>query len=240
MSETKVFLLPDLGEGLPDAEIVEWNVKVGDTIRLDEPLVSMETAKAVVEVPAPCSGKVIKLAGGVGDIVATGSMLAEFELDPNLPQRAEAQDTGHHHGGGHKGAGQPVPAEHTRDDGDAITVNASDDGGEIPDDDLRPAKGEPGARADAGTVVGAMQSSDRVHVERVSQAGGVKAMPAVRALAKKLGVDLARVAGSGADGVITLTDVKQAKSRGDAATRRSAAGEGSVTSERHTPPARMM
>ena len=48
----KIFYLPDLGEGLPDAEIVEWLVKVGDVVRLDEPLVSMETAKAVVEVPS--------------------------------------------------------------------------------------------------------------------------------------------------------------------------------------------
>ena len=49
MSQTKTFLLPDLGEGLPDATIVEWFVKPGDVIRLDAPLVSMETAKAVVE-----------------------------------------------------------------------------------------------------------------------------------------------------------------------------------------------
>ena len=53
MSETKKFHLPDLGEGLPDAEIVGWHVKVGDIIRLDEPLVSMETAKAVVDVLEP-------------------------------------------------------------------------------------------------------------------------------------------------------------------------------------------
>jgi 2-oxoisovalerate dehydrogenase E2 component (dihydrolipoyl transacylase) len=218
MSEKKTFHLPDLGEGLPDAEIVEWHVKVGDTIRLDEPLVSMETAKAVVEVPAPCSGKVVRLAGAAGDVVATGAMLAEFELDPNLPQRAEAQDTGHHHGGGHKGAGAPVPAEHTRADGGAVTVNASDDGGEIPADDLPAPKGEPGhERADAGTVVGAMQSSDRVHVEQATSVGGVKAMPAVRALAKKLGVDLGRVSASGAGGVITLADVKQAAARGTSA-----------------------
>jgi 2-oxoisovalerate dehydrogenase E2 component (dihydrolipoyl transacylase) len=210
MSEKKVFLLPDLGEGLPDAEIVEWHVKVGDTVRLDEPLVSMETAKAVVDVPAPCSGKVLKLAGGAGDIVATGAMLAEFELDASLPQRAEAQDTGHHHGGAAKGAGQPVPDEPSRDDGDATTVHASDVGGELLDDDEPAPQGAPGARADAGTVVGAMQSSDRVHVEAATSVGGVRAMPAVRALAKKLGVDLARVVASGAGGVITLGDVKQA------------------------------
>ena len=67
MSESKTFHLPDLGEGLPDATIVEWFVKEGDVIRLDEPLVSMETAKAVVEVPSPVSGKVVKLAGAAGE-----------------------------------------------------------------------------------------------------------------------------------------------------------------------------
>jgi pyruvate dehydrogenase E2 component (dihydrolipoamide acetyltransferase) len=207
MSTVKTFYLPDLGEGLPDAEIVEWHVKLGDVVRLDDPMVSMETAKAVVEVPSPFSGKVVKLAGAAGDVVATGTMLAEVELDPSLPQRADAQDTGHHHGPP-KGAGAPVPAEATRDDGGAVTVNASDDGGEIPADDTPAAKGE--VRADAGTVVGAMQSSDRVHVEQATSVGGVKAMPAVRAMAKKMGVDLARVRGSGADGVITMADVKQA------------------------------
>ena len=97
MSQTKTFLLPDLGEGLPDATVVEWFVKPGDTIRLDAPLVSMETAKAVVEVPSPVSGKVLKLAGAAGDIVVTGTLLAEFEIDASMPQRAEGQDTGHHH-----------------------------------------------------------------------------------------------------------------------------------------------
>ena len=66
MSQTKNFNLPDLGEGLPDATIVEWFVKEGDVVRLDEPLVSMETAKAVVDVPSPVSGKVVRLAGGAG------------------------------------------------------------------------------------------------------------------------------------------------------------------------------
>ena len=113
MSQTKNFNLPDLGEGLPDATIVEWFVKEGDVIKLDEPLVSMETAKAVVEVPSPVSGKVLKLAGGAGDIVVTGHMLAQFEIDPNLPQRAEGQDTGHHHGA--PAAPAPEPAGSSAD-----------------------------------------------------------------------------------------------------------------------------
>src|SRR5215475_11758483 len=97
MAEKKTFHLPDLGEGLPDATIVEWLVKEGGTVKLDEPLVSMETAKAVVEVPSPFSGKLVKVHGANGDVIATGAALAEFEIDPKLPQRAEAEATGHHH-----------------------------------------------------------------------------------------------------------------------------------------------
>lgn len=191
MSTTKTFLLPDLGEGLPDATIVEWAVRVGDIVRLDEPLVSMETAKAVVDVPSPYSGKVARLHGGNGDIIITGKPLADIEIDASLPQRAEAESTGHHHGGGHVA---PTPS----------TAAAP-----TPATAAAPA-------TDAGTVVGAMQSSDHVHVETLSSAGGVKAMPAVRALAKKLGVSLQQVRASGTDGVITLQDVKQAAAAGTA------------------------
>ena len=84
----KTFFLPDLGEGLPDAEIVEWLAKVGETVMLDQPLVSMETAKAVVEVPSPFSGKLLRTAGGPGDVITTGAWLVEMELDESLPQRA--------------------------------------------------------------------------------------------------------------------------------------------------------
>ena len=183
MSQTKNFNLPDLGEGLPDATIVEWFVKEGDVIKLDEPLVAMETAKAVVEVPSPYSGKVLKLAGGAGDIVVTGHVLASFELDPNLPQRAEGQDTGHHHGAPAEAAPAPAAA---------------------------PAPVAAAERADEGTVVGAMVSSNAVHTEQAVAVGGVKAVPAVRAMARKLGVDLARVRATGAEGAVTMNDVKQA------------------------------
>ena len=200
MSEKKTFVLPDLGEGLPDATIVEWFVKIGDIIRLDEPLVSMETAKAIVEVPTPYSGKVTKLGGPAGDVIVTGKMLAEFELDPKLPQRAEAQDTGHHHGSGHSaevGTPSPQPSPASGRGGESETRT------EV-------------LREDSGTVVGAMEASDRVHAEQASSVGGVKAVPAVRALAKKLKVDLARVKATGADGVITLKDVKDAAANGTA------------------------
>lgn len=77
----KLFNLPDLGEGLPDAEIHQWFVKEGDTVAVDQVLVSMETAKAVVDVPAPYAGIIKKCYGQPGDIIKTGSPLIEFESE---------------------------------------------------------------------------------------------------------------------------------------------------------------
>ena len=72
------FNLPDLGEGLPEAEIVSWHVSEGDTVKTDDPLLSVETAKAVVEVPSPYSGVIARLHAQAGDIVATGAALVDF------------------------------------------------------------------------------------------------------------------------------------------------------------------
>ncbi len=197
MSEIKTFFLPDLGEGLPDAEIVEWHVAEGDLVHLDAALVSMETAKAVVDVPSPFSGKVIKLHGKPGAVIDTGAALVEIELDPALPQRKDAEATGHHHAP--KPQAAPAPTE--------TAASATPD---------TPAAAPAApSRADEGTVVGAMQSSNEVKSE-VLDSGGVKAMPAVRALAKKLGLEIRSVAASGAGGVVTLQDVKTAAANGSA------------------------
>jgi pyruvate dehydrogenase E2 component (dihydrolipoamide acetyltransferase) len=205
MPDIRTFRLPDLGEGLPDATIVEWLVKVGDPIILDAPLLSMETAKAVVEVPSPYSGKLVKVYGANGDVIATGAALADFEIDANVAQRAEAEATGHH-------SAAPAPAP--------VVIEQE--------------------KPDSGTVVGAMETSNRLVNEAALAVGGVKAVPAVRALAKKLNVDLAKVVPSGADGVVTSKDVKDAAASGLSRTTakqssslppgevaaRSAAGEG--------------
>ena len=176
------FNLPDLGEGLPEAEIVTWHVQEGDEIKVDELLVSVETAKAVVEVPSPHTGVITKLHARAGDIVETGKPLVEFRL------AGEAE----------------TPAE--------------------------PAAQSPAVAADSGTVVGSMPTSDEVLVEQ-AVAGGtprprssrVKAAPAVRALAKKLGVDLGAVDGSGKAGLVTVADVKAHASAGPAPSPRRAA-----------------
>lgn len=77
----KIFHLPDLGEGLAEAEIREWYVKTGDVVKVDQPLVSMETAKAVVDVPSPYAGKIVQLHGKANEIVKTGAPLISYESD---------------------------------------------------------------------------------------------------------------------------------------------------------------
>src|SRR6266566_9170885 len=72
------FMLPDLGEGLEEAEIVTWYVNEGDHVVTDQPLVSVETDKAVVEIPSPSSGRIARLFGAKGDIVRVGAPLVEF------------------------------------------------------------------------------------------------------------------------------------------------------------------
>jgi 2-oxoisovalerate dehydrogenase E2 component (dihydrolipoyl transacylase) len=75
------FLLPDLGEGLTEAEIVAWHVRAGDTVTVDQSVAEVETAKAVVEVPVPFAGRVTELHGHVGDVVAVGAPLITVDAD---------------------------------------------------------------------------------------------------------------------------------------------------------------
>ena len=75
------FLLPDLGEGLEDAEIVAWRVAEGDRVALNETLVEVNTAKALVEIPAPWEGVIEKLHGSAGDIVKVGAALVSIRVD---------------------------------------------------------------------------------------------------------------------------------------------------------------
>ncbi len=220
----KVFKLPDLGEGLPDAEIVEWLVNEGDTVELDQPLVSMETAKAVVEVPSPFAGKVTRFHGQAGDVIQTGAPLAEFSVgDDDEPATEESAE---------------APSSSTSLQSDESTEESPeeiglDDVGEDPsvaapatversgEDDAND-RGSSDEREDTGTVVGNVQSSNEVLSERTSTVAGVKVTPAVRALARKLKVDLGQVQPSGSGGVVTAGDVREAAAEGSAMLRQDA------------------
>lgn len=181
-----IFKLPDLGEGLPDAEIVEWHVKVGDTVEVDQPMVSMETAKAVVDVPVPMAGVVTKLYGEPGDVIDTGAPLIEFDTGDGSATSSDDNASGE----------VDTPAK-LRAEAEQVLM-------ELDDDQAAPAKDE-----NIGTVVGQMEASDQV-VDSMTDIGGKKAAPAVRALAKKLKVDLSTVTATGAGGVIRPSDVKAA------------------------------
>ena len=87
----KIFKLPDLGEGLAEAEIREWYVKEGDVVKVDQPLVSMETAKAVVDVPSPYAGKIVELHGNANEIIKTGAPFITFETEESVSSEKVAQ-----------------------------------------------------------------------------------------------------------------------------------------------------
>ena len=166
----KYFKLPDLGEGLAEAEIVEWHVAAGDTVAVDQKLVSVETAKAVVEVPSPVSAKVIQLFGQTGATVHIGAPLVEFETDSDESATVVGQIT-------------------------EATATAEEDHFII---------GRSGAGSGAGTGIG--QSGIRQSGIRQTS----RALPSVRAAAKRAGIDLSSLKGTGESGQILLEDVERA------------------------------
>jgi pyruvate dehydrogenase E2 component (dihydrolipoamide acetyltransferase) len=142
------FALPDLGEGLQEAELVSWHVSEGDHVVADQPLMSVETEKAVVEVPSPQSGRVARLLARPGDRIKVGAPLVEF-------------------------------AE--------------------------------GTHPDTGTVVGELPPEIRPTRPAAAAAPHhVAAAPAVRALARERGIDLAGLTGTGPGGAVTRRDVERA------------------------------
>src|SRR6478672_5395796 len=84
------FKLPDIGEGIAEAEIVAWHVKVGDTVSEDQQLADMMTDKATVEMESPVAGKVLELAGEVGDMIPIGSVLVVIETEGDAAASASA------------------------------------------------------------------------------------------------------------------------------------------------------
>ncbi|MCU1600821.1 MAG: branched-chain alpha-keto acid dehydrogenase subunit, partial [Frankiales bacterium] len=97
MSRLRDFVLPDLGEGLTEGEILQWLVAVGDTVTLNQPIVEVETAKAEVEIPSPFAGVVTALHRQAGEVVDVGAVIISFDTEPGAgpldlvpdPPRAE-------------------------------------------------------------------------------------------------------------------------------------------------------
>ncbi|HKR24496.1 MAG TPA: biotin/lipoyl-containing protein, partial [Allosphingosinicella sp.] len=86
------FKLPDIGEGIAEAEIVAWHVKVGESVAEDQQLADMMTDKATVEMESPVAGKVLEVAGEVGDMIPIGSVLVVIETEGGVPAEAETEE----------------------------------------------------------------------------------------------------------------------------------------------------
>ena len=99
------FLLPDLGEGLAEAEVIAWRVKPGDHVTVDQVIAEVETAKAVVEVPVPFAGRVTELHGHIGDVVAVGTPLITVDPAPAPPSAAPGAVPGPEAAGAPQAAG---------------------------------------------------------------------------------------------------------------------------------------
>ena len=95
--------LPDVGEGIAEAELVEWHVKVGDVVREDDVLAAVMTDKAAVEVPSSVDGKVLALGGEIGDMIAIGAVLIRIEVDGEGNESGETAEPCGGTGGGKAG-----------------------------------------------------------------------------------------------------------------------------------------
>ena len=118
MSEPKVFLLPDLGEGLTEAELVNWLVAVGDEIRVDQPIAEVETAKSMVEVPSPYAGTVAVLHGEPGQTLDVGKPLISVMPVGAVAGGAGADDAAV--GGAATGDAAPAPSPDSNRPADEI------------------------------------------------------------------------------------------------------------------------
>src|SRR4051812_30488452 len=167
------FKLPDIGEGIAEAEIVAWHIKVGDTIAEDQQIADMMTDKATVEMESPVAGKVIEFAGEVGDQVPIGSVLAVIETE-GADRAAEPVDDSWEERPLADGAVQATPEQ-----AEELPVVAVEE----------PVKPAP-APAPAPRV-----EPEVAHKE--PSGGHVLASPAVRARARDLGIDLAQVKTAG-------------------------------------------
>jgi 2-oxoisovalerate dehydrogenase E2 component (dihydrolipoyl transacylase) len=225
MAQVLEFKLPDLGEGLTEAEIVRWLVSVGDVVAIDQPVVEVETAKAMVEVPCPYGGVVTARFGEEGAELPVGAPLLTVAVGAVESAGSDGACAGSSSAAGSAGAmgptgssnessgnvlvgyGTGAPAARRRRIRPAAPVPAA-----VPAPAAAPA---PTAAAPAGAGASAAeperQAVRAVAVEDMAQGGPVPVIsPLVRRLAREHGLDLRKLTGSGPDGLILRADVESA------------------------------
>ncbi|WP_026931519.1 dihydrolipoamide acetyltransferase family protein [Glycomyces tenuis] len=210
MGQQITFNLPDLGEGLTEGEVAAWLVEPGGEVKLNQPFVEVETAKALVEVPSPYDGTLAEHHASAGDTVDVGAPLATFEVEGAEPeQRGEDKRTPNLVGYGAKESA-PKRRRRRRENGEATAAERP------------PAPPEPVTPPPIPAPVEAP-------VTPAAPAAPTLAKPPVRKLAKDLGVDLSRVTPTGPHGTVSRADVEaasRAQAAPEARPRRAAAPSG--------------
>lgn len=200
----KTFLLPDLGEGLTEAELVKWLVAVGDTVVIDQPIAEVETAKSMVEVPSPYAGTVHQLHGAAGEMIQVDtpliSVLEEGSSAPAAPAPEREVALSYRE---EERAGAAAPK--SEGSGNVLIGYGTPDGVSAKSRKRRPRSGAVTAAAPSAGSTAAPQRAPLV------------ISPLVRKLAKDRGIDIATVQGSGTGGLILRSDVEAASNPQEAA-----------------------
>lgn len=192
------FLLPDLGEGLEEGEIVEWHVEVGETVELNQMVADIETAKAIVSVPSPFEGTVTERFGDVGESLAVGAVFLRVSVGADETAEAEQDKTQSADVAPTEADGAPKPLVGY---GAAASRRRRRRAGQTGADPAAPT--QPAAEAGSETSVSQGPTT-------AGASGRALAKPPVRKLARDLGVDLATVVPTGPDGTISRADVHAA------------------------------
>jgi pyruvate dehydrogenase E2 component (dihydrolipoamide acetyltransferase) len=202
MSETKVFLLPDLGEGLTEAELVNWLVAVGDEINVDQPIAEVETAKSMVEVPSPYAGTVAELHGEPGQTLDVGKPLISVSTGQGLePAQTPVQE-----------AAETYREEEKAGSGNVL-IGYGTPGGAGTARRTRARKGTASlSLVEPAESPQPSSAPDDLALLRTRVPGKLGAVisPLVRRMAREHGVDLGGLHGSGESGLIMRRDVEAA------------------------------
>ena len=204
-TSTSVFSLPDLGEGLTEAEILNWRVAEGDMVRVDDIVVEVETAKAAVEVPCPYAGTVATLHGSPGDIIAVGQPLLTIAAPDDAAARAvEVVRAEERAGSGAVLVGYGTATSNRS------SRRAARRGRRGPVS--QGANGSPAAQASTPAPTIPSPGTPAPSGAPVSPSAPRVISPVVRRLARERGLDLSSLSGSGPAGVILRRDVEAAAS----------------------------
>ena len=200
----KNYCMPDPGEGLTEGEVVSWQVSPGDTVKINDVLCEVETAKSIVELPSPFAGTVAKLCAEPGETVAVGAPLVTIddgsEDEPEFLVGHVTAEPGRRR---RRRRGAAVSTERAREEGVDTHPEQS--------------VSEPRHDAEAKPEQRLTESASRQDPPRMDRTAHILAKPPARRLAADLGIDLSQVTGTGPQGAVTRSDVKAAAHDGAAA-----------------------